>query len=96
MQRQLIQEIERYLQSLENEEEKITALNAFRQILHEYSPFKSQPVDCVLWVKQEAVSPNDYNPNNLAPPEKRLLFTSLETDGFTQPIVVLKQGRERY
>lgn len=24
------------------------------------------------------------------------MFTSLETDGFTQPIVVLKQGRERY
>ena len=40
--------------------------------------------------------PNDYNPNNLAPPEKRLLFTSLETDGFTQPIVVVKQDRERY
>jgi hypothetical protein len=29
------------------------ALNAFRQVLHQYSPFKSQPVDCVLWVKQE-------------------------------------------
>ena len=61
MQRQLIQDLERYLQSLEDEEEKITALNAFRQILHEYSPFKSQPVDCVLWVKQDAVLPNDYN-----------------------------------
>ena len=33
MQRQLIQDLERYLQSLEDEEEKITALNAFRQIL---------------------------------------------------------------
>ncbi|MBX4648229.1 IbrB-like domain-containing protein [Klebsiella michiganensis] len=96
MQRQLIQDLERYLQSLEDEEEKITALNAFRQILHEYSPFKSQPVDCVLWVKQDAVLPNDYNPNNLAPPEKRLLFTSLETDGFTQPVVVVKQDQERY
>ena len=96
MQRQLIQDLERYLQSLEDEEEKITALNAFRQTLHKYSPFKSQPVDCVLWVKQDAVLPNDYNPNNLAPPEKRLLFTSLETDGFTQPIVVVKQDQERY
>ncbi|WP_139538643.1 IbrB-like domain-containing protein [Klebsiella spallanzanii] len=95
MQRQLIQDIELYLQSLKGEEERINALNTFRQILHEYSPFKTQPVDCVLWVKQETVSPNDYNPNNLAPPEKRLLFTSLETDGFTQPIVVLKQGQEQ-
>jgi ParB-like chromosome segregation protein Spo0J len=50
----------------------------------------------VLWVKQESVSPNDYNPNNLAPPEKRLLLTSLETDGFTQPIVVLRQDEARY
>lgn len=96
MQRQLIHDLERYLQSLEDEEEKITALNTFRQTLHEYSPFKSQPVDCVLWIKQETVSPNNYNPNNLAPPEKRLLFTSLETNGFTQPIVVLKEGQEHY
>lgn len=40
--------------------------------------------------------PNDYNPNNLAPPEKRLLLTSLEANGFTQPIVVQNQQSKRY
>ena len=95
MQQQIMQDLERYLSTL-SQAERIEALNAFRQLLHDYSPFKSHPVDCVLWVKQESVAPNDYNPNNLAPPEKRLLLTSLETDGFTQPIVVLRQDEARY
>ncbi len=83
MQQQLTQALEAYLQKLDDEA-RIEAINAFRQVLHHYSPFRSQPVDCVLWVKQERVAPNDYNPNNVAPPEKRLLQTSLEADGFTQ------------
>ncbi|STS81078.1 co-activator of prophage gene expression IbrB [Klebsiella pneumoniae] len=77
MQQQLTQALEAYLQKLDDEA-RIEAINAFRQVLHHYSPFRSQPVDCVLWVKQELVAPNDYNPNNVAPPEKRLLQTSLE------------------
>lgn len=40
--------------------------------------------------------PNDYNPNNVAPPEKRLLQTSLEADGFTQPVVVIQQRPQAY
>ncbi|WP_434643330.1 IbrB-like domain-containing protein [Klebsiella sp. I138] len=95
MQQQIMQDLERYLNTLQDAE-RIGALNAFRQLLHRYSPFNSHPVDCVLWVKQECVSPNDYNPNSLAPPEKRLLLTSLETDGFTQPIVVLRHDEARY
>lgn len=90
MQQQLTQALEAYLQKLDDEA-RIEAINAFRQVLHHYSPFRSQPVDCVLWVKQELVAPNDYNPNNVAPPEKRLLQTSLEADGFTQPVVVIQQ-----
>ncbi len=79
-----------------DDEARIEAINAFRQVLHHYSPFRSQPVDCVLWVKQELVAPNDYNPNNVAPPEKRLLQTSLEADGFTQPVVVIQQRPQAY
>lgn len=30
---------------------------------------------------------NNYNPNSVAPPEKKLLKRSIEEDGFTQPIV---------
>ena len=88
-------DLEHYLNSL-SESDRIEALNALRQLLHHHSPFKSHPVDCVLWVKQERISPNDYNPNNLAPPEKRLLLTSLQSDGFTQPVVVLRKDDAHY
>ncbi len=95
MQQQLTQALDAYLNTLDDEA-RIEAINAFRQVLHQHSPFRDQPVDCVLWVKQEQVIPNDYNPNNVAPPEKRLLQTSLETDGFTQPVVVIQQGPRAY
>ena len=95
MQQQLTQALDAFLQTLDDEA-RIEAINAFRHVLHQRSPFRSQPVDCVLWVKQEQVAPNDYNPNNVAPPEKRLLQTSLEADGFTQPVVVIRQGPQAY
>lgn len=95
MRQRLIEQLHRYLQTLPLEE-KINALNQFRQALHEESPFNDQPVDCVLWVKEEQVSPNSYNPNNMAPQEKRLLTKSLETDGFTQPIVVIEKKNSSF
>ncbi|GJL39432.1 TPA: IbrB-like domain-containing protein [Enterobacter chengduensis] len=95
MQQRLIKEMERYLQSLP-EENRIEAINAFRQAIHENSPFREQPVDCVLWIKQDEITANDYNPNNVAPPEKRLLCKSLEIDGFTQPIVVTENDARHY
>lgn len=78
----LIQE----LQKLELHE-KIDAINSIKIALHEISPFKSEPVDCVLWVKNESVHANDYNPNSVAPPEMELLRLSISSDGYTQPIV---------
>ena len=75
MQQQLINEMKNYLQSLP-EDKRIEAINAFRRAIHENSPFREQPVDCVLWIKQDEITANDYNPNNVAPPEKRLLCKS--------------------
>lgn len=95
MRQKIISEIETYLQSLP-EEDRINAINAFRQVIHQHSPFREQPVDCVLWVKQDRLTANDYNPNNVAPPEKRLLTKSLELDGFTQPIVVTENDPQHY
>lgn len=95
MQQRLISAIKEYLASL-NDDERIDALNAFRLAMHELSPFKAQPVDCVLWVRDEAVTANNYNPNHLAAAEARLLQRSLERDGFTQPLVVSAQGQQRY
>lgn len=68
-------------------EERIEIINEAKRALHEVSPFKDEPVDCVLWVKNEIVSANDYNPNAVAPPEMRLLEHSIQEDGYTQPIV---------
>jgi hypothetical protein len=71
---------------------RVETLNALRSELREHSPFKSEPVDCVSWVKAERVTANDYNPNSVAPPEMKLLAHSITEDGYTQPIV--SWGRE--
>lgn len=65
----------------------IEAINQLRSVIHEYSPFKNEPVDFVRWVKNTAVHSNDYNPNSVAPPEMELLRLSIDADGYTQPIV---------
>jgi ParB-like chromosome segregation protein Spo0J len=67
--------------------ERIQALNSIREILHEASPFRNEPVDLVLWVSFAEVFANDYNPNAVAPPEMALLAHSIQEDGYTQPIV---------
>lgn len=69
------------------EEQKINALNAIKLRMHEVSPFRAEPVDCVIWVEADQVQANDYNPNAVAPPEMRLLQHSIREDGYTQPIV---------
>lgn len=77
-------------------DQKVEAINNIKQKLHEISPFKNEPVDCVLWVKNETVKANDYNPNNVAPPEMELLRISIANDGYTQPIVsMIETEKER-
>lgn len=71
-------------------EEKIEVLNKVREELHNISPFCEEPVDCVLWVKAENLHANEYNPNVVANPEMKLLYTSIKLDGYTQPIVSYK------
>lgn len=69
------------------EAERIAALNEVRRVLHEVSPMKDEPVDFVEWIPADDVTANDYNPNVVAPPEMKLLRHSIESDGYTQPIV---------
>lgn len=73
-------------------EEKVEAINNIKLQLHKISPFSSEPVDCVIWVKNEEVVANDYNPNKVAPPEMELLKVSIMNDGYTQPIVSWNNG----
>lgn len=86
---QIIEEAKKLCEMLDefDDETKIDAINEIRKALHEISPMKREPVDCVLWVKSEEVCANNYNPNHVAPPEMRLLQLSIMADGYTQPIV---------
>jgi ParB-like chromosome segregation protein Spo0J len=43
-------------------------------------------------VPVDTVTANDYNPNQVAPPEMELLRLSIEHDGYTQPIVTHYDG----
>jgi len=77
------------------EDERLEAINQIRLAIHEVSPMKDEPVDCVLWVEAETVQANDYNPNVVAPPEMKLLEHSIDVDGFTQPIVTFPVNGHR-
>lgn len=92
-------EIDECLSNIENilrtlsDKECINTLNDIRLRLHSFSPFQNEPVDCVLWFKSEKLRANSYNPNVMAPVEQRLLYTSLLTEGYTQPLVASKSSR---
>lgn len=68
-------------------DDRVEAINQAKIAIHQASPFKSEPVDCVIWVNNDTVIANDYNPNSVAPPEMKLLHKSISEDGYTQPIV---------
>jgi ParB-like chromosome segregation protein Spo0J len=93
----VVEEAKRLCQKIAelSDEEKIVVLNEIRWMLHEVSPFKDEPVDCVLWVEADTVEGNDYNPNRVAPPEMKLLKRSILEDGYTQPIVTWQTDGHR-
>lgn len=76
-----------FLHAQDNLETKIKLINEIRARIHEISPFKSEPVDLVIWVPSSGVQANSYNPNSVAKPEFELLEISIMEDGFTQPVV---------
>lgn len=77
-------------------DDRVSCINQIRRHLSLHSPFANEPIDCVLWVKNDAVQANDYNPNSVAPPEMELLRLSILNDGYTQPVVAwpLEDGYE--
>lgn len=88
----LLELVSLHLEGLSSDDEIINTINQLKKCLHEYSPFRDEPTDCVIWVKNNFLVANDYNPNVMAPTEKKLLKQSLNQDGFTQPIVVCKEN----
>lgn len=49
----------------------------------------SMPVGRTLWIHLSQVRANDYNPNRVAEKEMGLLYTSINEDGYTQPVVAI-------
>ena len=84
----LAEEIER----LGTTDEKVEALNMVRKKIHDVSPFKEEPCDCIQWIRQDNVKANEYNPNHVATPEMKLLYESIKLDGYTMPIVTYDLG----
>ena len=89
----LIKKITDHIETLDLNE-KVVAINEIKKAIHNVSPMKDEPVDCVLWVEAGSVEANDYNPNSVAPPEMELLALSILADGYTQPIVTFNKDDE--
>jgi|TARA_Y100000310_G_scaffold343098_1_gene449175 ParB-like chromosome segregation protein Spo0J len=90
----IVEECERLFDRIDtlDLESKVEIINKLREALHKLSPFSSEPVDFVRWVKADSVQANDYNPNSVAPPEMELLRHSIMEDGYTQPVVSWQSG----
>ena len=54
------------------------------------------PVYNVMAIPIEDIQANSYNPNNVAPPEMKLLYESIKEDGYTMPIVCYKLPSGKY
>lgn len=88
----IVQECAKFIKSIRGLplHDKVNVINELRALIHAESPFASEPVDFVRWVPCDSVHANDYNPNSVAPPEMELLRHSIRADGYTQPIVGMK------
>jgi len=73
-----------------SKENNIELIEDIKEVLHQNSVLKTQPVNRIKWVPIDQVTPNDYNPNSVAKKEMGLLYTSILHDGYTQPIVTIK------
>ncbi len=83
-------QIDDLIGSIDSTDKIVDCINRLRAKIHDHSPFKSEPVDFVMWIKNPLVHANDYNPNSVAPPEMELLRLSISADGYTQPIVSMQ------
>ena len=75
-------------------EDQISLQEEMKDLIFSISPFGEHPVDRVRWVSIDEVKANDYNPNSVAGRELQLLYTSISHDGYTQPIVTVKEKKK--
>ncbi|MHA6679798.1 ParB N-terminal domain-containing protein [Enterobacter cloacae] len=91
----LLQELDRLLDGT-GTQEKVAILNELSAAMLVRSPFTSEPLAHVRWLNASLIEPNTYNPNNIAPPEIRLLTRSILSEGFTQPLIVRQTSANGY
>ena len=78
-------------------EDEAEAINYLTKVIFDNSPFNVHPVNQVRWIHIDQVEPNDYNPNKVAKIEMQLLYTSIDHDGYTQPVVTIYDpDRKKY
>jgi len=93
----LYADLDAALLAIDDPLDRLEAVEILRNMLHRVSPNKDQPVDRVHWVPIDKVCPNDYNPNSVASKEMSLLYTSIKQDGYTQPVVTVRDpNRDMY
>ncbi len=87
----LVDALKKEIASTGGVDNKIDLLNEIRLELHEVSPLKDHPADCVLWERSEGIETQKINPNYQAPPEWQLLYESIKNDGYTMSVVAYRQ-----
>ncbi len=62
------------------------------EVLDQYK----EPISSILWIPISKIKSNNYNPNKMATPEKKILTRSLLYHGITSPLVVLPEKDKQY
>jgi ParB-like chromosome segregation protein Spo0J len=89
--KELLAALKEEISSVDDVDNKIDLVNEVRLEIHEVSPLKDHPADCVLWERSDAVEVQRINPNAVAPPEMELLYESIKNDGYSMSCVAWKQ-----
>ena len=87
--------IEQLINWIKQQSNQLDVIEQIRTVLHAEHPNNAQPVDFVRWIPIEQVEANEYNPNSVAKIELSLLYTSIEHDGYTQPIVTIYDTKKK-
>lgn len=80
------------VRGLDSLESKVERYNEILAALQSAMPEVVDPAAFPRLVHRDRISPNDYNPNKVAPTELELLETSMAEDGITMPVVVAQDG----
>lgn len=93
----MIQQIEAYLEGLDPLEQQKQALLIIQAAQEFLGILADHPISAVKWVDVDKVVANDYNPNSVASTEMKLLELSIMKDGYTQPVVTIRdEENDRY